>query len=62
MSEVSYTENKFCRFCGGGGPKGRYMMGGGGYAEVKLWSYYSSVSSYVNWKLFNCSLVNCSIH
>lgn len=37
MSEVSYTENKFCRFCGGGGPKGRYMMGGGGYAEVKLW-------------------------
>lgn len=37
MSEVSYTKNKFCRFCGGGRPKGRCMVGGGGYFKVKLW-------------------------
>ena len=37
MSEVSYTENKSCRFFGDGGPKGRCMVGGGGFAEVKLW-------------------------
>ena len=37
MSEVSYTKNKSCRFCGGGRPKGRCMVGGGGYSKVKLW-------------------------
>ena len=37
MSEVSYTENKSCRFCGDGRPKGRCMVGGGGFAEVKVW-------------------------